>query len=894
MAQTDPWAEFRVKPAGGAMPQQNSDPILKPADPYKQSAEERARADQVLQERKFRLDQEKMQADLARQDRPNPGPGYRLKPDGTAEPIPGSKEDPQASQSRQALAAINSAGIDTNTGVDPVAELIKGSTSGMLQKLGADAYGAVTGDATSGMENIGRLKTIASDLTLQMTGGSLGAQVSNSDRDFIVERIGNIADASVPADQRLAAWEQVKLRLAKLAGLKPEQVGFQQRKDAQPAYYKNGGAYDKDGNYLGVANMPDGPAGGGNPPPDSSPSPPGMAEASGMAERITQMQGDPSGFSGLASLATRGVTLGLSDEAAGIGGYLGALLTGRNPSEAYTANRDAQRRYDQQAGQAWGTAGTGLEFLGGGGAARVASLPNSLLQAARQGATVGGVAGFGSGEGAQGSTVNALLGAGVGGALGAGGQAIGNRLASRAAANAPDMAVVEAGQRQGIPIRQPDARPNLRGQMAQVESTQAGGPMIRATREADANAIEQRIAQVGGQGNASDPYALGTRVQEAGDRYIAKTKAQATRLYDKARELSGNATVTPRNADAVLDQNIQELRAAGENSNASAISYLEGLRNDIDRGLSLEAVQNLRTNMRGQISGARLTGTDTERRVMQVIDAMNQDLTEQLPKEASAALRAADSFYRERQTFINNTLKQFMGDRGNPLPAETAAQRLVSIAQGKGNFDRFSRMWQQLEPAEQADVSATIAASLGRKQNGDFSVAALVKSLDPNKGINPRTARLVFGDDGARALQDLRAIAQAKTETMGRQSPSGVAIAAGASGLKKLLWGTMGLIGGGPGGAAAGAVGQTFIQQWGEQRAARMLLNPDFTRWLRNAPNTANPKAIDAYFSRLATTGIAANDNKAFQQAIMKAFQASPTSAAAQDETNGRRVPPQQ
>lgn len=538
-----------------------------------------------------------------------------------------------------------------------------------------------------------------------------------------------------------------------------------------------------------------------------------------------------------------------------------------------------------------------MEFLGGGAGAKLLAAPNSLLQAAKQGAVVGGMAGFGSGRGAEASTVNALAGMGMGAGLGAGFQAGGNALAARAARNAPDMAVVEAGQRQGIPVRQPDARPELRGQMAQAETSQTAGPIIRDARAADANAIEQRVAEIGGQGNPSDPYALGSRVQEAGQRYIAKTKQQATRLYDRAKQLAGNTTVTARNADAALDANIQELRAAGENSNGAAIKYLEGLRSDIDRGLSLESVQNLRTNMRGQINQQGLTGTDTERRVAQVIDAMNQDLTEQLPKEAGQALIAADAFYKQRQEFINGTLKQFMGDRGNPLPAETAAQRLVSMAQGKGNFERFSSMWKQLEPAEQADVAATIAASLGRKANGEFSIATLIRSLDPAKGINPRTARTVFGEDGAKALQDLRIIAAAKTETGQalNNSRTGVMVNQATGGLKTLLWGAVGMMGGGPGGAAAGAVSRNLFAAWGEQRAAKMLLNPDFTKWLRNAPNTTNPQAIDRYFGRLASIrGLASNDNQAFQQAIMQAFRASPTSAAAQDETNGRGKPPQQ
>lgn len=457
---------------------------------------------------------------------------------------------------------------------------------------------------------------------------------------------------------------------------------------------------------------------------------------------------------------------------------------------------------------------------------------------------------------------------------------------------APDMAVIEAGQRQGVPIRQPDARPELRGDFANLQTGQYAGPMVNQARQTDNAIIEQRVAEVGGQGNPSDQYALGTRVQAAGDRYIVSTKAQANRLYDRVREVSAGKTVIARNADAALDANIKELRAAGENSNAAAIKYLEGLRSDIDRGLTVDAVQNLRSNMRGQLSERGLTGTDTDRRVMQVIDGMNQDLAEQLPAEASAALRAADAFYRKRQEFINGTLKQFMGDRGNRLPAETAATRLLSITQGKGNYDRFAKMWGQLEDGEKADVAATIAASLGRKQNGDFSPATLIRSLDPVKGINPRTARLVFGEEGAKALNDLRLIAQAKTDTANalNNSKTGVMVNRASGGLRSLLLGGLGFSTGGPAGAIAAPIAEGVFRRIGEERAARLMLNPDFTKWLRAMPEATNPKAINAYFGKLkasaARSQVAANDVEAFTAAVMEAFAQSPRRAAAQEEDN--------
>ncbi len=95
---------------------------------------------------------------------------------------------------------------------DPVADLIRGSTSGRAQNLASMVPGAL-GQATPGQVNIGRLQTIDNALVLALAGGKLGAGVSNADRDFFKEMSGKISDPNIPANQRLAAWDQIKGRL---------------------------------------------------------------------------------------------------------------------------------------------------------------------------------------------------------------------------------------------------------------------------------------------------------------------------------------------------------------------------------------------------------------------------------------------------------------------------------------------------------------------------------------------------------------------------------------------------------------------------------------------------------------------------------------------------------
>lgn len=865
----NPFAKY-AQPAG--------DPVIA-RDPYKaedqqmqRDAAARAARDQELQERRFQITQAREAERDARQAVQD---ARQLQKDQQ-----GSVEQGKAAgfllRALQANDAYEAQEIDARTGLG---QALANNAPTVLNSLPESIGNSPRRQVADASQN----EFIAATLRYE-SGAAIPPEELEAQRRRYFPMPGDGPDAlKAKAQLRATALEALKQSsgpladqtIAKFAGMdKTPQAG--EAKDLLESLGITGTITDE---------APAAPAGDTDPSPPSD-GPPDDRNAAGLA--------------GLGSLVKQGATFGLNDEAAGVGGFLSDALLGRDPVEGYRRERDIERRFVERSRGEWGGIGTGVEFLGGGAAARLASIPNALGAIVRQGAGLGAIGGFGYGEGLEDSAAGAVVGAGAGAALGAGLYGAGrgvNALAQRRAnAPRPNAEVLAAGERQNIPIRQADARPEVRGRYGQVEATERGGPLIRQAIADDATAIEGRIAEIGGQGTVSDPYALGTRVQEAGGRYVARTRQQADRLYTRARDEAGGATVTATNADAALDRNIQELRAAGENSNAAAINYLQGLRDDINRGLSVESIQNIRANMRGQINERNLTGTDTERRVGQVIAAMTQDLTEQLPQSASQALRAADDFYRQRQEFINGTLKQFVARDGS-ISAETASQRLISMAQGKGNQQRFANMWQQLDSSEQADVAATIASSLGRRANGEFSVATLVNSLDPRKGINPRTARLIFGEEGAQALRDLRVIAQAKTEAGSQRnySASGKVMQRAAGGLKNLILAGLGFGAGDVTGAIAAPIAGKLISNWGEQRAARMLLNPDFTRWLRNAPNTTNPRVIDRYFGRLAGIGsISANDNQAFTQALMEAVRQSPRRAAAEEENDAGQKPPQQ
>ena len=158
------------------------------------------------------------------------------RPGGT--PVRGGAAAPVAPAAPQTLAQASTAadrartvkqfkeitGTDFTSKTDPVADLIKRSTSGGGEKLGADIMGFIPesmgGGATPGMKAIGALEVIGSDLTLALLpGNKLGAGVSNEDRKMFEKLVGEMQNPSIPAGKRLAAWGQLKTKMARIAGV---------------------------------------------------------------------------------------------------------------------------------------------------------------------------------------------------------------------------------------------------------------------------------------------------------------------------------------------------------------------------------------------------------------------------------------------------------------------------------------------------------------------------------------------------------------------------------------------------------------------------------------------------------------------------------------------------
>jgi hypothetical protein len=125
-----------------------------------------------------------------------------------------------AQQQQAALRALKSVNYDPVTGEDDVSKLIPKSTSGGTEALFAKALRGI-GVGTSGMRAIAALETAAATITLELLSNRLGAGVSNTDREFVLSKLGDIANPNKTAEERLAGWISAKNRMLTSGMLPP-------------------------------------------------------------------------------------------------------------------------------------------------------------------------------------------------------------------------------------------------------------------------------------------------------------------------------------------------------------------------------------------------------------------------------------------------------------------------------------------------------------------------------------------------------------------------------------------------------------------------------------------------------------------------------------------------
>lgn len=614
---------------------------------------------------------------------------------------------------------------------------------------------------------------------------------------------------------------------------------------------------------------------------------------------LDQQGFDPNSAGAYADRPMQGILAGMGDELSGIIGGAEALVNNQGVASGYTQARDTARYALDQEAQAQGFTGNALEFAGN--LATGLKIPGGPV---RSGATAGMITGFGYGNGAQGSAANALLGATVGAGGGYAADKAApyisrgvNAVRQRGNANirnalAPEAReTLEAFDRQGAVARRPDLIPADRGRVGAVQQTEGGRPIIDAAYADDLAGAEAGVNALGGNGTPKDNTGLGMRAKTAITRFGDNLKGKAQTLYTQAAKIAGDPKVNPQEGVKTLAATIAQLQK-NPNSNAAEIKFLTGIGEDLSTpgGKTIQEIRDIRTSLRGQIKEKNLDATQAETRVLEALDAASADIEKALAgnKAALTKYREADAIWRERAEFQKQIARQLLGPKDNPFSAEATASAIKNMMGAKsGDLQKLQRVFQTFEPDEAADFAASIAGNLGRDANGKFSFKLFMNGVD---SLNPRAIRLVFGEDGAKALKDWRIISQAKFEAQSARNTSntGGVVARMGGGLKDLLWGAMAYSSAGPAGGVVAQAGSNLFRKLGDARAARLLMNPKFTNAIRQAPQTSNPKAIDAYFGRLvksvSATPQAANDVDAFVGALRESFARSPERAAADEK----------
>lgn len=546
----------------------------------------------------------------------------------------------------------------------------------------------------------------------------------------------------------------------------------------------------------------------------------------------------------------------------------------------------------------------GAALLGAGGAADELQRRRDLMAAENPAATIGGqiagalllpsgrtlktilpaaaaygaVHGFGSTAGDVGARFeNALAEGGsslaLAGGLGAASKGV-KMIPRRGVPGGDDaIALAQAAQAEDVPISRPIVDPTTRTRMAYLESVPSAGQRVRDSLAATEEGIERGADQLQRGGVPQERGLMGERIQGAVRQDLANQRAAASRVYDRADDMAKDMAFYGTEAVKEIDREIARL-GRNPNANGGLIDYLQSVRGDFvnDAGQLLPKrigdIRDIRTSLAQQIDARGLTKSPAERIVSRVLDRARRDIDRDFNDfrdgaQARDLYREADVRWRLAKRDEKQVAEKLLGPADNPITGKQAIDRtlqwLNSGAEGRTHATRF---WEKLSPEDRRDFAATIASTYGRRAADEpFSPALFVSNT---RAIPPSSRALIFGEDGAASIANLRALSKAYTDTSAalNRSRSGV-VANWARFLTGFTrGGTVGAVagsiaGGVPGGAIGGAV-MSGAELLAHNLSARALMNPDMTRWLANAPRQTSDGAIRRYLDKL--PGIAARE----------------------------------
>lgn len=610
---------------------------------------------------------------------------------------------------------------------------------------------------------------------------------------------------------------------------------------------------------------------------------------------------DPKGTFGAANRLGNSLMFGLGDEAQGVQRAAGAALMGQDPIANYKLGRDAARLTLEQTQQAQPGMSTAADLLGGFGGALL--MPGSIGAGAggvaKAGALAGGLSGFGNGEGLPGSLTGAAIGTGMGAGLGYAGGKVGDALAARSAGRSA--APLSDG---GQVIQAAD---NLNGQFGtniQPMPADVGGittrratggmaqlplaaqPIVSGAQKVTAEAAKARDAIALLAGNPAQIEGAGEAALSGARNFIKTSRARVSALYAKARSLGGDQPVDLAEARNVLDQNIAELLQVP--GGGAGLDRLKALRAELDKPYPVEGVRQMRTQLRDQFMGDGLRGSDLERRVGQVLDAADSDITNGLNQagkgDAARAYAEAAAAHKERLGVIDNILAPIIGSKADAPKSGEEIMAAISRATQTNN-KRLGGFLAALPAEDAGTVRATLISRLGQASKGtqdaEGTAFSLPQFLTHWNAMTPEAKSTLFGGELRAALDNLAKVADGtkQAQKFANFSNTGSPI---------------GMVATGAGSAGFFAAPITTTAAMAAQYGGGLLLSsPKFARWLANMPS--NPNAVSSHIKALSR--IAANDNaisgpvRELAQHLEQSLGILPQKSAAGDQKGGVPIP---
>lgn len=255
---------------------------------------------------------------------------------------------------------------------------------------------------------------------------------------------------------------------------------------------------------------------------------------------------------------------------------------------------------------------------------------------------------------------------------------------------------------------------------------------------------------------------------------------------------------------------------------------------------------------------------------------------------ALTEFRRATQYWRGREARIDNVFATLLGKDGQRSD-EAVFKQINQWAQGTtGDFKRVAQTIRSMPEDEASTIRATLVQRMGmapaRRQDVTQEVFSPAEFAAQWNGMAPRAKAALFPNQQHRQdLDKLASLMDGMKRANEYQNFSNTSLGTNLTAQGMLAWANL---------PAALGLG---LAQFG---AGKLLASPRFARAIASTyklPEAVGRKKLTEQLSVVASREpLLANDVKGVLEFINRGAAQSPTSAAAQDEPNGGRVPPQQ